>query len=244
MDRQTKKGLLIFLLVAGFLLAAGFGSVCYKQAHPFVYEDHLSDVVVSVDGRDVTLRELGCYIYVVEKFVDEQARLYNPSNPSEYWDRRFSAGLKSAFVVDMASSAVYGTCVCDLIYESMAEEAGFSLSDKQEEKARQAAKDIWQEMSDAQKEKTGMTREMLETFERRKILVAAYAKEYIRDLDFTGYAGNPQQLISYDGDYYQKEILPHHTVRYHNSCKNQIEIGQVTLGLDDAGSKTEAVSNR
>ena len=28
------------------------------------------------------------------------------------------------------------------------------------------------------------------------------------DVDFTGYSGYREQLVSYDGEYYKKEILP------------------------------------
>jgi hypothetical protein len=229
MDKQTRKGLIIFLCVIAAALLLWAGELFYKAQHPFVYAERLDDTILRVDDEAVTLRELGVYIYQVETFVDEQARLYNPEDRTEYWNKHFSAGLESAFVSDMAVEAVYGTCVCDHIYEKMAQEDGFTLSAKKEEKAQEDAEELWNEMSEEQRQATGVTKETVLAVCQRKALVSAYAEKFVQEVDFTGYSGNPEELLSYSGDYYKNEILPQHKIWYNNALKKEIRIGKITI---------------
>lgn len=229
MDKQTKKGIYILLTVMFTILTACFLGVWYRQTHKFRYEDHLTDIVMKVDEKEISLRELGYYIYTVEKFVDRQARLYNPEDPYQYWNTHFSAGLDSAFMSDMAEDKVYSTCICDYIYESMALEAGYELTKEEEKEAEQKAEELLQEMKPEQKAKTGLTPEIVQEIEKRKKLVSRYAEDYIETIDFTGYSGRPEELISAGGDYFEQEILPQYTIWYNNRLKSEIKIGTVTL---------------
>lgn len=234
MDKQTKKGLGIFLFVIGVLLIGGFINVWYEQTHKFRYEDHLSDIIMKVDDREVSVQELGYYIYTVEQFVDQQARLYNPEDPGQYWNTHFSAGLQSKFISDMAEDTVYSTCICDFIYESMALEEGYSLSAEEIKDAGQKAEEMFQKLTEQQRQKTGLTPEIIQKTEERKLLVSKYADDYIDTVDFTGYSGRPEELISAGGDYYEAEILPGHTIWYNTKLKEKIEIGKITLLLSNS----------
>lgn len=229
MDKQTKKGMYILIAVMAIILAAGFLSVWYKQNHKFLYQDHLTETIMKVDEKEISVTELGYYIYTVEKLVDEQARLYNPENPYQYWNTHFSAGLDSMFVSDMAEEKVYSACICDYIYESMALEAGYELTEEEEKEAEEKADELLQEMKPEQMEKTGLTLETVQEIEKRKKLVSKYAEDYIETIDFTGYSGRPEELISSGGDYFEKEILPQHRIWYNHKLKSEINIGTVTL---------------
>ncbi len=233
MDKQTKKGLCIFLLVmAVFVLLVSIG-VWEKKANRFSYKDSLAEVVLTVDDREVTLQELGYYVYIVEKHVDAQARIYNPEDPLDYWNTHFSAGTQSAYISEMARDVILETCVCDLIYESMAAEHGYTLSEEEKTQAKKEAQDVFVRMTEKQKRMTGLTQELVTAVEERKMLVAKFAAEYFEDTDFSEYSGYREELVSYDGAYYKQNILPNHKVSYNTKITDVLRVGRITINQDE-----------
>lgn len=229
MDKEVKKELYILMGILIVILGVCLFAAMYRQRYKFCYEESLSETVIKVDERAISLTELGYYIYTVEKFVDEQARLYDPEDPYRYWNVHFSAGPNSRFVSDMAEEKVYSACICDYIYEAMALEAGYALTEEEEKKAEEKADRLLGEMKPEQMEKTGLSFEKVCEIEKRKQLVSKYAKDYIVTIDLTGYSGKPDELISAGGAYYEAEILPKHTIWYNERIKDAIHIGTVTL---------------
>ncbi len=228
MDKETKRGVVIVLLIVAVVLTL-WGVDAWRRYHnPFVYEKHLEDTIVTVDGRRVSLRELGYYVYTVETQIDQQARIYNPEDPLDYWNTYFNSGVEGGYISEMAKDAVLGTCVCDLIYEQMAKEQGWELSGEEKEKAGQQAEFLYAKLSESQRQKTGLTVQLVTEVLQRKALVANFAAEYFENVDFTGYSGYREELVSYAGEYYQKEILSQHKIEYNDDLAQELHIGRVT----------------
>lgn len=228
MDKETKKGVIIMLSIF-ILLMAGLGIEAWlRYADKFVYQESLDEVVLSVDEREITLRELSYYVYVVETEIDKQARLYNPEDPLDYWNTYFNSGVKGGYISEMAKDAVLGSCVCDLIYEGMANEQGYQLTEEEKEEASREAEELFDALSEEQKQTTGLSLEIIKETEERKALVLKFASEYFENVDFTGYSGYREDLVSYAGDFYKEEILSQHSVWYNKAITKELDVGRVT----------------
>lgn len=228
MDKETKKGLVILMVLVTLLLTLWGLDGWRKQKNKFVYEKHLEDVVVTVDDRSLTLRELGYYVYDVETTIDKQARIYNPEDPLDYWNTYFNSGVEGGYISEMALDIVLETSVCDLIYEDMARQNGYELTEEEKAKVSKQADEIYAKMNEAQRQKTGLSQDLIAEVLCRKVLVLKFAAEYFEDVDFTGYSGYRENLVSYAGDYYKNEILPLYKVEYNMNVVNELHVGRIT----------------
>lgn len=228
MDKETKKGVVIVLLILAVTLTLWGFDAWRRHNNRFVYEQHLDDTIITVDDRQVSLRQLGYYVYHVESQIDKQARIYNPEDPLDYWNTYFNSGVEGSYISEMARDAVLGTCVCDLIYEQMAKEQGYGLTAEEKNAAKEQAEILYAKLNQKQREKIGLTKELAEDVLERKALVVKFAADYFEKVEFTGYSGYREELVSYAGDYYQEEILPLHKVEYNKRLVRELGIGRVT----------------
>ena len=51
-----------------------------------VYNEHLEDVAVNVNGKELTLRDMAFYVAYEEMNVEKQALVYDSDNPNKYWN--------------------------------------------------------------------------------------------------------------------------------------------------------------
>ena len=228
MDKETKKGLVILLAVVGVIFTLLVLDAWYRYSNKFVYQEHLDDTVITVDDICITLRELSCYVYEVESEIDKQARIYNAEDPLDYWNTYFNSGTEGGYISEMAEDVILGSCVCDLIYEQMAIEQGYELTEEEKKEAEKQAEQLYVRMSETQKQNTGLTLDLICKVKKRKALVLKFAMEYFENVDFTGYSGYREELVSYAGDYYCKEVLPLHQVDYNSEIINEWSIGRIT----------------
>lgn len=228
MDKETRKALIILLAIVTIVLTLLGLDEWRKKQNKFVYEEHLDDVVLTVDDRALTLRELSYYVYNVEMTIDKQARIYNPEDPLDYWNTYFNSGVEGGYISEMALDIVLESCVCDLIYEDMARANEYELTDEEKENAGKKAEVLFAKLSEQQTRKTGLTPELIKEAIEREALVVKFASEYFEEIDFTGYSGYREELVSYAGDYYKNEILPQHKVEYEHRIVNELSIGRIT----------------
>lgn len=232
MKKTDKKVLFVFLLLFGLLLALAVLSVWGRHRNTFDYEAHLDETVFSVDETDVTLREFGYYIYEVEAYVNQQAKTYDSGNPQSYWNVHFSAGKKSRFLKNMAKDTAVNTCLAEIIYADMAQQDGYELTAAEKDKATERAADLLANMTKVQIRKTGLTQELVQKIELRKALAARYAEDYVQKVDLQGYEGNPLELISGNGAYFQDTILPKYHVNFAKKLLNKLNFGKITVNLE------------
>lgn len=223
----NEKKIILILVISGII--AIIGAQIYKTATVFKYEDHLDEVLISVDDNHLTLREFGYYIYITEEFVQKQAVLYDPADPLHWWNTHFSAGPNSQFVSELAMKTAINTYLSHAIYSDGAHMAGITLNSSEEETVRLEANDIYQKMSPAQLKKTGLDESLIYLALYRKTLAAKYAGDLAVSTDFSGFDDNPCKLLSGDGDYFQSVILPQHNVEINEKLMKNIKIGRITV---------------
>lgn len=233
MNRTGKRAIITIILINIALVAF---AICGKLLSRFDYEDHLDEMVISIDDNAVTLREFGYYIYEIEAFVQNQALLYDPENPKHWWNTHFSAGVDSQFVCDYAKKVAINTCIMDEIYSQEAMAAGIVLSSEEEAKAESEAREMLSGMKKEQLEATGLSGELILKIKKKHTLASKYAQYLVENRDLTGYSSAlqaRQELVNWDGEYYQEEILPNHTVTMNDKVLNKITLGRITVNMQE-----------
>ena len=229
MKRSVKRAIIGIIIFNCILIVA---AICGKILSRFDYEDHLDDVVITVDDTDITLREFGYYIYEIEVFVQKQALLYDPENPKHWWNTHFSAGMDSQFVCDYAKKVAINTCISEEIYYKKALSDGIILSSIEEEQALTEAKLLYGSMTEEQLTRTGLNEDIIVNMRIKQALANKYSDNLAKTQSFVGYTGDPDKLVKWDGEYYQEKILSEHTVKTNDKVLNRITLGKITVNYE------------
>lgn len=228
--RLSNKKTIIAIIIANVMLV--LFAIGGKMLTRFDYEDHLDDTVISVDGTDITLREFGYYIYMIESFVQNQALLYDPENPKHWWNTHFSAGPDSQFVCDYAKKVALNTCICDQIYYEEAVKSGIGPEEALTSQTIGEARALYLNMTPLQLEATGLDEELIIEMHNRHVIASKYAKKLSGEQNFIKYDKEPDELLNWDGEYYQEEILPKHEVTISDKILRKITLGKITVNHD------------
>ena len=228
--RLSNKKTIIAIIIANVMLV--IFAIGGKMLSRFNYEDHLDDTVISVDGTNITLREFGYYIYMIESFVQNQALLYDPENPKHWWNTHFSAGPDSQFVCDYAKKVAVNTCICDQIYYKEAIKYGIGRDEALTSQTLREARALFMNMTSWQLEATGLDEELVIGMYNKHVIASKYAKKLSGELNFSKYDKEPDELLNWDGEYYQEEILPKHEVIISDKILRKITLGKITVNHD------------
>lgn len=229
--RLSNKKTIIAIIIANIMLI--LFAIGGKILTRFDYEDHLDDTVISVDGTNITLREFGYYIYQVETFVQNQALLYDPENPKLWWNTHFSAGPDSQFVCDYAKKVALSTCICDQIYYKEAIKSGMGRDEAFSSQTLGEARTLFMNMTSAQLAATGLNEEIIIDMHNKHVIASNYAEWLSGKLSFVKYDKEPDELLNWDGEYYQEEILPKHEVITNDKILRNITLGKITVNRSD-----------
>ena len=80
------------------------------------FPESLDLVVVTVDGKPVTLREMAFYIAYEEGNMEDAAIIYNPDNTDEYWQLY----INHTFLREQAKQTVVDMTIHDTLFYQMA----------------------------------------------------------------------------------------------------------------------------
>ena len=207
-----------FVWVAIAVMLLYLGARHYSTIQPIVYEEHLDDVAVTVDGDELTLRDLSFYVLYEEQTIESEALVYNKSNTRDFWKLHangiFFKFAAKKYVMDMA--------VHDYLFYREAQNSGMTLSRDEEAALEDSYNDFLDDLFLQQKD-SGIYDEaqIHDTMER--IVYAEKYRAYIADCEGTTYAG-----YGYDG-YDYGEYLKDHTVKVNDLIWKRIAIGDNSL---------------
>ncbi len=235
-NSDTLKVILGIILLLVVIAAAAF----MRDNKSFVYSEHLDDEILVLGPKDgsgenalepdvVTLRDFGFYIYRLESFTQQQARKYNHKDPLDYWNTHFSAGEDSRFVSEIARDTAVDACIGDMVYARMAREKGFSLPGEDEDSIDSETDKWMSEISDDQLHTLGLNRSIVRDMVSRQVLAKAYAQEYAKDADLTGYSGDAAVLLSGGGDYFNDRLLSEYDFKENSKIIRELKFGWITV---------------
>ena len=164
LKKSVKKTIIAIISVLAVFVVIGLliGVILYvKKLNRFEYKDHLDEVVITVDQRNITLREFGYYVYQIEGYTQEQALVYNPDNPAEWWNTHFSSGPDSQFVCDYAKDVAVNLCIADEIFYEEAKKQGLELNEDGDEKVKTDTQEMINKMDSVQMSSTGLDEKII-----------------------------------------------------------------------------------
>ncbi|MBO4337370.1 MAG: hypothetical protein J5842_04790 [Lachnospiraceae bacterium] len=227
-------GVIILLLLV--IASAAF----VRDNNSFSYNEYLDEELFVLSDKEkggsepdtVTLRDFGFYIYWVESFTQQQARKYNYKDPSDYWNTHFSAGEDSQYVSVMAKNAAADACIGDMVYARMAHEAGFELTDEDKQSIDDKTDEWMDSISEEQLGILGLDRARVKNMISRQLLAKAYALEYAKTADLTGYKGDVSVLLSGGGDYFEDKLLSRYSLRKNKKIFSALNFGRITVNRE------------
>jgi len=213
------------MLVKGIGLALCVAVVSYalfgldSNRNKLDYFEHLEDTAVTVDSENITFADLGFYILYEEQKVEEQARIYNPDSPKDYWNMHTN----DTFIQREAKDAVMGMVIHDHLFYTLAVEEGLdTLTDSEEQDLQFAITDFWEDLYDAQWEHLPCDEDTI----NEQIRIAAVAEKYQTKL--AQEKGPSFAAYNYDG-YYYEQMLNEHKVTINNKLWKRFVLGDITL---------------
>lgn len=204
---------LLFVSAGMIFAAARIGG--NKQ---FSYKEHLEDTVFELDGEQYTLEQINYYIAVQEREVEKQAQVYNPDNTLEYWNIHTNR----EYIRNSSKEAVLDTAIHHMLLSTEAKEKGITLTKDEEQLAQSSASDLSYDLEDWQKERAGITDEILYEMADKTALAEKYQTILAEE--------NKKNYGSYDysGKSY-KEMLKEHNLVVNEKLWDEVLIGEVTL---------------
>lgn len=218
-----KKKYIVTLVL--LVLVIGLGILSYVRGNSredLVYRDNLNKVVLTVDGADLTLKDLAFYIAYEEKEVEELARVYDESDTKKYWNLH----IDGVFVKLSAKSAIIQMAVHDEIFYQLALEMELGLSEEEKGRLDKSTEDFWNDLSDYDRTmKLGVDKEDISLQMERIALAEKY------QMILAGMNGYEYEDYAFSKEAYQ-EVLKEHKYKVKESVWNRIPIGDVTLEHD------------
>lgn len=87
-------------------------------------------------------------------------------------------------------------------------------------------------MTEIQLERTGLTEDIIYNLRYKQELAAKYARSLAERVDFSVYEDGPEVELSGNGDFFQDVVLPRHQVSINNDLVDNVNMGRVTVNLD------------
>ena len=137
------------------------GTASYREQgkrQKLSFPESLDLVVVTVDGEQVTLREMAFYIAYEEGSMEDAAIIYNPDNTDEYW-RLYT---NHTFLREQAKQTVVDMTVHDTLFAQMAAEEGIVLSEAEEQYLANEQQEFWSDLTEEQRESLSVSEDTLD----------------------------------------------------------------------------------
>lgn len=219
-----KKSITVARYVMTFvvlLVVIYIGLNSYQHKQKIIFADHLNDVVFTLNGQDVYLKDFMFYIASMETRVEEEAKVYNKTSTKDYWN----AHANGHFISEDVKESVFNMVVHDYLFYELAKEEGLELSQEDLIAISNSKCDFYEDLLDNQLqllEAMNITEEVID----EQMRLAALAEKYQEYLA----AKNNGSVASYKADgYYYKLILDEHTLIVNRKLWDRIVIGDVTL---------------
>lgn len=215
MEKKIRFTIVLLLLVA-VVWAISLNSA--KSKETLIYNESLNQTALIVDGNEFTLEDLAFYVAYEEKTVQEQAIVYNPSNPNQYWNLH----IDGTFIKISAKQAVLDMAAHDEIFYQMAEENGIELNAEEEEYYENEANDFCMDLEEGQWEALGVTEENI----RETMYRIAIANKYQNILAAENEVA--YETYNFENEAYQ-EMCAEHEIITKEAVWDRIDFGNITL---------------
>ena len=214
--KKIKKVLVVSIIAAVFIV---IWVMSYDSKKMLVFRDSLDKVVVTVDGKDLTIKEIAFYVAYEETTIEEQAYVYDPEDTGAYWKLH----IDGQFIRVAGKQAALDMAIHDEIFYELAQKEGLTLSEEEQVALNNKESDFWSDLTDEQKEKLGVTEDQI----KETITHLALAEKYQNFLAEQS-VDDSYDSYSISGENYQK-ILDEHSVKVRDKVWDKIDFGSVVV---------------
>lgn len=197
------------------------GTASYREQgkrQKLSFPESLDLVVVTVDGEQVTLREMAFYIAYEEGSMEDAAIIYNPDNTDEYW-RLYT---NHTFLREQAKQTVLDMTVHDTLFSQMAAKEGVVLSEAEEQYLANEQQDFWSDLTEEQRESLSVSDDTLDETMRKMALAQKY-QSILAEMEQVDY-----EDYSIGGTEYEK-LLAQHTCELDETTWERVPFGSITV---------------
>jgi len=166
--------------------------------------------IVRVDNVEYTAKDIVFYIAYEEGSVEEQAVLYNPDNPNEYWN----VHTNGEFIRTSSKKVCMEMAIHDFVLYSLAMERKICLDEEEKAVAKNNAMDFWDDLGEERQPLLRITESELEASVRVVALSEKMQKILADEND------KSQVTYAFDGIGYN-ELLKEHQVEINTEIWNK-----------------------
>lgn len=182
------------------------------------YKKNLDEVCVTVDGKELTFRDLAFYVAYEELTIQEQALVYDADNTKKYWNLH----INGEFVRVAARESAIQMAIHDQIFYEMAMEEGILLTEEDKQALEDKQIDFWEDLTeDDGQERIGVSKEEIETA-MEKIAYAEKYQEIYAELH-----GKKYDDYAFNAEAYE-EFLEDHSYEIVSDWK-RVDMGNVSI---------------
>lgn len=214
--KQKLKFTIILLVIVVALGVMSFNE--YQSRQNLVFSNSLEEVVLTVDGRELTLKDMAFYIAYQEGEIEKAARIYNPEDTDEYWNLYTN----NTFLREAGKQAALDMAVHDEIFYRLAVEEGLELSEEEETHLANDRYDFWSDLEEEQRAALGVSEEILAE-SMRKIALAEKYQYLLAEMK-----QKSAEAYAFSGAAYEK-LLEEHEYAIEEDVWERVPFGGVTV---------------
>lgn len=201
---QSMKKFRVLWFFTIFMLFLAVASIIDRDRKATIeYKESLEEVIATVEGEPLTLRDFSIYVVHQEQEVESQALAYNYKNTNKYWN----VHTNGKFVKFMARDSALGMAIHDALFYQLAEEMGLSLNDEEQVYVANDVMDFWTDLVESGKvEKLGITEEDVKVAYEKIALAekAQFIYAQIDNVEYENYNYGKEEYESFLSDYEYK----------------------------------------
>lgn len=216
---SVKKYRVLWIFSIIMLVLAVVSVDTSKSRRPLMYSHSLDEVVATVQGEEITLREFALYVAHQEAEVEAQAYVYNPDNTNVYWGLHTNG----KFIRLAARDAAIAMAVHDELFYQLSKEIDMEFSEEDYERLNNDVDDFWSDLTDyGKEEKLGITKE--DIYNSMYKIACAEKCQYIyskmHGLKYDDYVFSSEEYL---------EFLREYEYSVNDKILERIDFGDVTL---------------
>lgn len=184
----------------------------------FHYLDHVHETLVTVDGKDLTLHDLGFYILYEETIGNRMAETYDAEKPTDFWGKHTNG----VFISGHARRSALDMMIHDEIFYEMAMASHIELTEDDLLILEERFQDFLATITIEQLKAVGMTEDDL----YQTLAKMAVAEKYM--IQYADENSVYYEEYNITGDTYQS-LLAEHTVKENTYLINQLNVGRISI---------------
>ncbi len=219
--KTGKKNLIVVVIFFSVFVLIGAGLFVYNTVTRFSYEKHLEDAVISIDDEQITLREFGYYILLMERDTQVDACIYDSENPTNYWNLYIGTYGEVGYIRELSKEAAVNYCMRDHIYLKLMQDNAYQFSKEELETMEQEGYEQLSCFTKEQLDAVGLSEEAF----LEQALQVSMVHEYLKSFTEEGISALE---LDVEGEYYE-QLKATYSIQVDEELLHHLSFGSITV---------------